>query len=57
MVSFINDLIVGIEKEKEHDKIVEKVVEKLAENNLYIKLEKYKWKMREVRFLELGYKE
>ena len=42
VVSFINDLIVGIEKEKEHDKIVEKVVEKLAENNLYIKLEKYK---------------
>ena len=38
VISFINDLIVGIEKEKEHDE----VVEKLAENNLYMKLEKCK---------------
>ena len=57
VVSFINNLIVGIEKEKEHDEVVEKVLEKLAKNNLYMKLEKCKWKMREVGFLELGYKE
>ena len=42
VISFINDLIVGIEKEKEHDEVVETVVEKLAENNLYMKLEKCK---------------
>ena len=57
VVSFINNLIVGIEKEKEYDEVVEKVLEKLAKNNLYMKLEKCKWKMREVGFLELGYKE
>jgi len=57
VVSFINNLIVEIEKEKEHKEVVEKVLEKLAENNLYMKLEKCKWKMREVGFLELGYKE
>jgi len=42
MTSFINEIIVGIEKE-EHDKVVVVVVVKrLAENNLYMKLEKYK---------------
>jgi len=30
VVSFIDDVIVGMEKEKEHNKVVEKVVEKLA---------------------------
>ena len=44
-------MIVGIEKAEEHDEVVDEVVKRLAENNLYIKLEKYKWKMREVGFL------
>jgi len=30
---------------------VEEIVKRLAENDLYIKPEKYKWKVREVRFL------
>ena len=51
MVNFINDVIVGTETGKEYDKIVEEVVKKLAENNLYVKPEKYKWKMKEVGFL------
>jgi len=50
IMSFIDNIIVEIEKEEEHDKIVEKVVKRL-ENNLYIKPEKFKWKVREVRFL------
>ena len=41
-MSFINDVIIEIEAEKEHDKIVEEVVRWLAENNLYVKPEKYK---------------
>ena len=51
VVSFINNMIVGIEKAEEHDEVVDEVVKRLAENNLYIKLEKYKWKNREVGFL------
>jgi len=35
-------VIVGIEDEEEYDEIVEEVVKKLAKNNLYIKIEKYK---------------
>ena len=42
VVSFIDNVIVRIEEEEEYDEVVEKVIEKLTENNLYIKLEKYK---------------
>ena len=51
VVAFIDDMIVGTEEEEEHDKIVAEVVKRLEENNLYIKPEKYKWKVREVVFL------
>jgi len=49
-VSFIDDVIVKIEEEQ-HDKVVEEVVKRLVENNLYIKPKKCKWKVREVGFL------
>ena len=42
VVSFINSVIVGMEEEEGHDKIVEEVVKRLAENDLYVKLEKCK---------------
>jgi len=42
VASFINDVIVEMEKEEEYDEEVEEVVKILAENNLYVKLEKYK---------------
>jgi len=51
MVSFINNIIIGMEEEEEHDELMEGVVKRLAENNLYMKLEKCKWKMKEVGFL------
>jgi len=40
--SFIDNAIVEIEKEKGYNKVVEEVVKKLTENDLYVKLEKYK---------------
>jgi len=40
IVSFINHVIVRTEKEEEHNEIVEEVVKRLAENNLYVKPEK-----------------
>jgi len=40
-----------MEEEKGYDEIIEEVVRRLAENNLYVKLEKCKWKVKEVRFL------
>jgi len=53
VASFIENVIVGIEEKKEHNEIVEKVVKELVENDLYIKLEKYKWKVRKVEFSEV----
>ena len=32
---------------------MEEVIKRLAENNSYIKPEKYKWKVKEVEFLEV----
>ena len=45
MVSFIDDVIVRTEEEERYNKKVEEVVKRLAENDLYVKLEKYKWKV------------
>jgi len=42
VVSFIDDVIVKIEEEEGHNKVVEEVVKRLVENNLYIKPKKYK---------------
>jgi len=48
---FIDDVIVGIEDEEGHDELVAEIVKRLKENDLYVKPEKYKWKVREVGFL------
>ena len=48
---FINDMIVGTEDEKGHDELVAEIIKRLEENDLYVKLEKCKWKVREVGFL------
>jgi len=50
VVSFIDDIIVGTEEEKEHNKVVEEVIRRIEKNDLYVKPEKYKWKVREVEF-------
>ena len=42
VASFIDDVIVGIEKDKGYNEVVEVVVKRLVENDLYIKPEKYK---------------
>ena len=48
---FIDDVIVGTETEEGHDKLVAEVVKRLEESDLYVKPEKYKWKVKEVDFL------
>ena len=50
-VSFIDNIIVGTEEKGGHNEVVEKVVKRLAENDLYVKPEKCKQKVREVGFL------
>jgi len=40
-----------METEEGHDEIVEEILKRLEENNLYIKPEKCVWKMRKIGFL------
>jgi len=49
--TFIDDVIIGTEREEGHDKLVAEVIKRLEENNLYMKPEKCKWKVRKVGFL------
>jgi len=51
VAAFIDDIIVGMEMKEGHNEIVAEIIKRLEENNLYVKLEKYKWKVREVGFL------
>ena len=51
MAIFIDDVMVVTETEEGHDEIVEEVLKRLEENDLFVKLEKCVWKVREVGFL------
>ena len=50
---FIDDVMIAIETEEGHDKIVEEVLKRLEENDLFVKLEKCVWKVKEVGFLRV----
>jgi len=50
-VTFINDILVATDTEEGHDKLVDEVLKRLEENDLFVKPEKCKWKVREVEFL------
>ena len=50
---FVDDVMVVTETEKGHDEIVEEVLRRLEENDLFVKPEKCVWKVREVGFLEV----
>jgi len=51
VAAFVNDILVGTKTEKGHDKIVEEILRRLEENDLYIKPEKCMWKVRKIEFL------
>ena len=45
VTAFVDDVLVGTETEEGHDEIVEEVLKRLEENNLYIKPKKCVWKV------------
>jgi len=51
VTAFVDNVLVEIETEEGHDEIVEEILRRLEENNLYIKLEKCVWKARKIGFL------
>ena len=40
VATFMNNILIGTEEEEKHDEIVEKVLKRMKENDLYIKPEK-----------------
>jgi len=53
VVAFVDDVLVGTETEERHNEIVEEILRRLEENDLYIKPEKCVWKARKIGFLEV----
>ena len=51
VAAFINDVLVGTETKEGYDEIVEEILRRLEENNLYVKPEKCMWKARKIEFL------
>ena len=48
---FIDNIIVATNTEKGHNELVEEVLKRLEKNDLFVKLEKYWQKVKEVEFL------
>ena len=48
---FIDNVMIAMETEEGYNEIVEEVLRRLEENDLFVKPEKYIWKVREVGFL------
>jgi len=53
VVAFVDNVLVGTETEEGHDEIVEEVLRRLEENDLYVKPEKCAWKVRKIGFLDV----
>ena len=53
VAAFIDDMMVGMETEEEYNNIVKEVLRKMVKNDLFVKPEKYVWKVREVGFLRV----
>jgi len=51
VAAFVNNVLVETETEEGHDEIIEEVLKRLEENDLYIKPEKYVWKVQKIGFL------
>jgi len=51
IATFIDNILVATDTEERHDELVKEMLKRLEENNLFVKPEKHKWKVREVEFL------
>ena len=51
VAALVDDVLVGTETEEGHDEIVEEVLRRLEENDLYVKPEKCMWKVKKIPFL------
>ena len=52
VIAFVDNMLVGTKTKKEHNEIIEEILKRLEENNLYIKPEKYVWRLDSQRLLQ-----
>jgi len=48
IATFIDDILVATNTEEGHDKLMEEVLRRLEENDLFVKPEKYRWKVSRI---------
>ena len=53
IAAFMDDVLVETEEQEKHNEIVEEVLKRMEESDLYIKPEKCVWKVKEIDFLGL----
>jgi len=51
VAAFVDDVLVGTETKEGHNEIVEEILRRLEENDLYVKPEKCVWKVKKIGFL------
>ena len=51
--TFIDNILVATDTKEGHNELVEELLKRLEENDLFVKPKKCKWKVREVEFLEV----
>jgi len=51
VAAFVNNILVRTKTEKKYSEIIVEVLRRLEKNDLYIKPEKYIWKVRKIEFL------
>jgi len=49
--TFIDNILVATDTKEGHNELVEELLKRLEENDLFVKPKKCKWKVREVEFL------
>ena len=57
IAAFMDDVLVETEEQEKHNEIVEEVLKRMEESDLYIKPEKCVWKVKEIDFLGLVIRE
>jgi len=53
VAAFVDNMLVKTKTEQRHNEIVEEVLRRLEENDLYVKPEKCMWKVRKIGFLRV----
>ena len=52
VITYLNNILIFSEIEKEHEKHVKKILKRFQEKNFYLKSEKYKFHKQQVKYLK-----